>query len=135
MTWAHGADERGSSSVSSVFGIAIFLAFLLLSTQALVHLYATSTVTAVTFDLARQASAADGTCPSPAEIRARLGRWGQSAVRADCIRGVGGSTVVTVSGPSPAAAFGRFASALGVGRADGGWVIERSATYRTEVSP
>lgn len=120
------AGESGASSVASVFGVAIFLAFLLLSTQVLVHLYASSTVTAVAFDTARRASGLGGDCStSETDAIARLGAWGaRSDVLVRC-RQVGESTEVTISGPSPARGLRLF----GAGVVDR---IERGASFRTE---
>lgn len=112
-----------------VFGVAIFLGFLLLATQALVHLYATSTVTAVAFDEARRASTDGGRCEGvDARVRSRLGRWAASPdVEVACTPGSPGGepTVVRVRGPSPAQAlriFGRDTVAR----------IDRSASFLTE---
>jgi hypothetical protein len=118
--------ESGASSVASVFGVAIFLGFMLFSTQVLVHLYASSTVTAVAFDTARRASGLGGDCAaSEADALARLGSWGaQSDVLVRC-RQVGDSTEVTISGPSPA----RGLRVFGAGVVDR---IERGASFRTE---
>jgi hypothetical protein len=130
------ADETGSSALSSIFSVAIFLAFLLVASQALVHLYATSTVTAVAFDTARRASADGSACPPEHQIRARLGSWGNRAgVQTTCVRQPDGTTTVTISGPSPAQAFGGFAGAFGRSDPGGGLRIERGATFHTETSP
>jgi hypothetical protein len=129
------SDERGTVAVSSLVGVVILLLFLLLSTQVLVHLYATSTVTAVAFDTARRASVVDGACPPEAVVRDRLGRWGRTPdVSVRCARGEDGATTVTIAGPSPAAALGRAADAMGLGGTQG-WRLERTASFRTEVAP
>lgn len=124
--------EQGSSSVAAVFGVAIFLGFLLLATQVLVHLYATSAVTAVAFDEARRASGDAGSC-AVAESRARdrLGSWGRrSDVTVACRVVTGGEgTQVSIAGPSPARGLGLFG---GLGVTDR---IERDATFRTEIRP
>jgi hypothetical protein len=130
-------EERGSSSLASVFGVMMFLGLLLVATQVLVHLYATSMVTAVAFDEARRASAAgaDGTvrggCDAGVEprVRSRLGRWGASAsVECRASSSDPGTVTVRVTGPSPA----RSLAALGVVAVSD---IDRSATFRTEVPP
>lgn len=118
--------ETGSSSVGSVFGVAMFLGFLMLSSQVLVHLYTASTITAVAFDAARRASGEGGTCArAETDAIARLGSWGAGPdVTVTCTR-VDETTEVTIAGPSPArslALFGRSA----VDR------IERGARFRTE---
>lgn len=122
------SDESGGVPVSSLFGFAVFLGLLLLATQVLVHLYATSTVTAVAFDTARRAAADGSACPSTEEVRARLGGWGARAT-VTCSSVAGGSTTVTISGPSPAASLRLYADLSGLG------TIERSATVRTEEWP
>jgi hypothetical protein len=55
-------SEEGASSVASVFGVAIFLGFLLMASQVLIHLYATSTIGAIAFDNARRAALSGGDC-------------------------------------------------------------------------
>jgi hypothetical protein len=111
-----------------IFGVAIFLGFLLLSTQVLVHLYATSTIGAVAFDTARRAAADGASCAS---IGARdrvveaLGGYGQRIDDPVC-RSDGDQTVVTVTGPTPARLGGVFGGPLGLDR------IERTARVRTE---
>jgi hypothetical protein len=111
-----------------VVGVAIFLGFLLLASQTLIHLYATSVATGAAFDAARRAAAeGGGGCPSARpQALAALGAYGERAdVEVSCLE-VGGQLQVTVSGPTPAnllAGFGRV-----VGR-DG---IERTAVVRTE---
>lgn len=122
------ADEDGSSAITSVFGVLIFLGFLLLATQVLVHLYATSTVSAVAFDTARRASAEGASCAGiDASSRARqaLGGYGQRIDEPVCTE-QGGTTVVTISGPTPARLVDAFGGGLGLDR------IERTARVRTE---
>ena len=97
--------EDGSSAITAVFGVAIFLIFVLFAAQVLLHLYGTSTVTAVAFDSARLVAGADGVAPAEAEAQARaaLGTYGDdpgltfdwSASDADVV-------VLRVTGPSPA---------------------------------
>lgn len=121
------ASEEGSGPLSAVFGVAIFLGFLLLATQTLVHLYATSTVTTAAFDAARRAaSEAGGGCATvDARVRDLLGSYGDRAVVA--CRESGGQLVVTVQAPSPANLLSGF------GRRDGPPAIERSAAVHLEV--
>ncbi|MDP8969034.1 MAG: hypothetical protein M3N52_00690, partial [Actinomycetota bacterium] len=52
--------EAGTGLVSSLAGITAFLGFLLPAVQVLIHLYATSVVSAAAFDAARLASGASG---------------------------------------------------------------------------
>ena len=121
-------DECGASSIASVFGVAIFLGFMLLSTQVLVHLYASSTVSAVAFDTARRASGLGGDCgTSAANARTRLGTWGaQPGVDIRCDPTADGRIEVIISGPSPA----RGLSIFGTGLIDR---IERGASFRQEL--
>ncbi len=130
-------DQDGSSSVTSVFGVMILLGFLFLATQVLVHLWATSTVTAVAFDEARRVSAAtaDGTvsggCDEHVEsrVRSRLGSWGQSA-SVQCTADLERPEAITVrvTGPTPARSLAGFGFTP-VGD------IDRSATFLTETAP
>lgn len=109
-----------------MFGVAIFLGFLLFATQALVHLYATSTVTAATFEAARRASAetGGGCAEVPARVRGLLGDYG-SRVEVGCAQR-GEQLHVTVRGPSPARLLSGFGDGLGLG------AIERTAVVRVE---
>lgn len=125
VDWLHAED--GVSPVTSVFGVTIFLAFLMLATQVLVHLYATSTVSAVAFDVARRASA-DGAGCDGAAARAHdlLGSYGDPAtVHVSCAED-GEMRVVTITGPTPARMVDAFGAALGTDR------IERTARVRIE---
>lgn len=74
-------DERGSGPISTWIGLLVFLGMLLFAVQALLNLYATSVVTSVTYDAARQVAAADDRVSAlpAAEAQARhlLGRFGQ----------------------------------------------------------
>lgn len=131
------ATEDGSSSVTSVFGVLMFLASLLLATQVLVHLWATSVVTTVAVEEARRvsATAADGSvgggCDDRVEprVRARLGGWGQRA-SVSCAPAADRPEAITVriTGPTPA----RSLAAIGfTPMAD----IDRSATFLAETPP
>jgi hypothetical protein len=127
MRWR---DERGSGHLGAVFGLAVFLGFLLVATQVLVHLSATSNVTAAAFDAARRAAAdGGGGCASaPARARATLGSYGaRPDVAVSC--SVDGDAIrVTVRGPSPAGGLARpFV------RLTSAETIERSATVYREV--
>lgn len=119
--------QDGSGPITSVFSVGIFLGFLLVASQVLVHLYATSTVTAVAFDEARRASTDGGDCVGvDARVRSRLGGWGTSAeVEVSCTVVGDGATTVRVAGPSPARALRIFGTAV-TDR------IDRAATFRTE---
>ncbi|MFA9446293.1 hypothetical protein [Egicoccus sp. AB-alg6-2] len=76
-----GAGESGTSPVTAVFGVTIFLAFIMLATQTLTHLYATSVVTGVVFDAARRAASEHGGGCELAEthLRAGMGAHGAGA--------------------------------------------------------
>lgn len=122
-----GAQE-GSSAITSVFGVLVFLGFLMLATQVLVHLYATSTVSAVAFDTARRAAAEGASCAgidAPGRARRALGDYGRRIDEPVC-SSHGGQAVVTISGPTPARLVDAFGSGLGLDR------IERTARVRTE---
>lgn len=119
--------EEGSSSITSVFGVAIFLGFLLLATQVLVHLFATSTVNAVAFDNARRAAAQDGDCAAAiANATSALGSWGtKPEVAVTCVRD-GEFARLQISGPSPALGLRIY------GQLTGQTTIVRGATVRQE---
>ena len=91
--------ERGTGLIGSTVGVLAFLLFLLLATQTLVRLYATSALSAATFDAARRV--ATGSQPADAEQHARstLGSFGtrprfQWSVDADDVS-------LTVDAPAP----------------------------------
>lgn len=127
-------SEEGSGPITSVFGVAMFLGFLLLASQVLIHLYATSTVTAIAFDEARRASVEGGSCVGvEGRVRERLGEWGADPrVGVECDPGVvaASPTTVRVHGPSPARALAMFARSAAS-------EIDRAASFLTEpmVSP
>ena len=56
-----------------MFGVAIFLAFVLLASQTLLHLYASTLVGSAAFDAARRAAAEDGGGCDAVEPRVRSG--------------------------------------------------------------
>lgn len=119
-------SEDGSGPISAVFGVAIFLGFLLFATQTLVHLYATSTVTTAAFDAARRGAAegGGGCADAAARVRALLGDYGQRAAVA-CDQGPD-QVQVTVTAPSPANLLAGFGTGLGLSD------IERTAAVRVE---
>jgi hypothetical protein len=111
-----------------VFAVAVFLAFLMLSTQVLLHLYTTSTITAVAFDTARRAAGEGSSCESvrfEARIRRALGGYGQRIEQPRCVSS-DGQIEVTIVGPTPARLVDAFGATLGLDR------IERTARVRTE---
>ncbi len=72
--------EAGTGLVGTLAGVSVFLVLLLLATQVLLNLYATSTLTAAAFDAARIVAGADGTGSEVvAEEHARgvLGRFAE----------------------------------------------------------
>jgi hypothetical protein len=71
--------ERGSGLVSTSFGLAFFLAFLLAAVQVLVHLQASSVLSAVADDAASRAARAVPRDQVEAEARDALGRLGDDA--------------------------------------------------------
>ena len=128
-------SESGDSGISAVFGVALFLGFLLLASQVLLHLYATSTVTAVAFDAARRAAAAgpegaerDRCRVEAARARASLGTWGSTA-SVSCDHRDGEFVTVTVRGASPAAGLRIFEDVFERR------IIQRSASVRREGLP
>ncbi len=128
MSPARVRDEDGSSAITTVFGVLIFLGFLMLATQVLVHLYATSTVSAVAFDTARRAAAEGADCDSieaAAHVRRALGGYGERIDEPVCTSDAT-QTVVTITGPTPARMVDAFGGGLGLDR------IERTARVRTE---
>lgn len=77
------ADQAGTGLIATVFGVTVFLVFLLVAVQVVFDLYARSSVTAVAYDAARRVAGADGGATETAELRAEatarttLGRYGQ----------------------------------------------------------
>lgn len=104
--------------------MAIFLAFVLLATQTLVHLYATSAVTATAFDVARRSAAEGGTgCDdAPMQVQRRLGRHA-TAAQITC-QDDGEHLGIRIVTDSPARLFDA------IGGRDGS--IDRTATVRIE---
>lgn len=109
----------------------MFLFFLLLASQVLLHLYAVSVVTSVAFDTARQVAAHGADCgPDGATAAAiaadRLGSYGDGpSVQVTC-RQQEDLTTVTVVARTPARALAT--ASFGLGLAD----IQRTAAVRSE---
>lgn len=110
--------ERASSPLGAVISLTVLLGFLLLASQALVHLYAVSVVNAVAFEAARSAAGYERSChaagrtgivPVASLVRERLG--GDGGLGADdsltvrCVRGPE-DTRVSVGVRSPARGLG-----------------------------
>lgn len=75
------ADESGAGVISSMLGVFVFLLLMLFAVQVLYGLYATSVVTAVTYDAAKAVAGSDGGegAQADAERKAtvQLGRYGR----------------------------------------------------------
>jgi hypothetical protein len=73
-------DERGGGPISMWIGFSVFLVMLLFAVQVLFNLYATSVVTAVSYDAARRVAGGDGgpafIAAAESQARAELGRYG-----------------------------------------------------------
>lgn len=125
-------DEAGSSPVTSIAGLAMFLGFLLLAAQTAIHLYAVSTSTSVMFDEARRVAAATSTggydCgQATTAVRDRLGRWGDEvAITCDGDDGTSEHVRVRLVGPSPADLLSAFGDATGLA------TFERTVQVRAE---
>lgn len=80
-----GSNEAGTGVISTVAGVTVFLVLLLFAVQVLVGLYATSVVTAATYDAAKVLAGADagdsavGRANAEAGARNQLGRYGEKA--------------------------------------------------------
>lgn len=104
-----------------MFGVAIFLAFVLLATQTLLHLYAATLVGSTAFDAARRAAAeGGGGCDVvAARVFAGLGRHADDA--AVSCRDDGDHLAVRIVTASPARIFQQV-----------GGTIERTSVVRVE---
>jgi hypothetical protein len=117
--------ESGTGLVSTLAGIAVFLALLFFAVHLLLNLYATSLVTAVAWDAVRIAAGESGTTAA-AEAHAR----GLLGERADDVAFRWGATddavTLTVSASNPNLLWPGLMSAVGVEE------IERTVTVRAE---
>ncbi|MEX2324274.1 MAG: hypothetical protein WD576_00860 [Nitriliruptoraceae bacterium] len=127
-------DQEGSSPITASISLMMFLGFLLLSSQVLVHLYASSVVAAAAFETARTVAAEGSRCSAagpggddaPTLVRRRLGRYGlHPSLAVRCVDD-GDSTTVRIQIESPARALATpvFPTRL--------VEIDRTATMRTE---
>lgn len=117
MDRARLGAEDGTGPLTATFAVAMFLSFLLLSAQTLVHLSALSTASATAADAARRAAAVGGSCDDAVRrVDALLGTWGE-AVDVTCRRD-GDAVEVRVAGPSPARLAGGIAARVGIGEVD-----------------
>jgi len=97
------SGESGTSPVTALFSVAIFLGFLLMAVQVLVHLYTTSVVTTAAFEAARLEAGAEpaGRAAAQAHATALLGGYG-GRVSFDWSGSSADEVVVRITGPSPA---------------------------------
>ena len=127
---AHVAEETGSGLVSTLAGVLVFLFFVLLAAQILVHLFATSYVNAAAFDAARLASGSDAVSAAAAREHG-LGVLGSFSSRVSAFDVEVGATSVTVRvrADSPALVPGAMGRGLGAA------AIDRTVTVRRELAP
>jgi len=121
-----GDASAGTAVVGTLVGFLIFMLLLLLGAQTLVHLYATSALTAAANEAAQQVATAGG---SPVEVpaaeaaaRSSLGSFGRRNTRFDWIEVDAQRVVLRVTASSP--------GLLPLGRALDR--ISRTVTLRTE---
>jgi hypothetical protein len=100
-----GLTERGTAIVGTLVGFLIFMTLLLLGVQTLVHLYATSALTAAATDAAQEVATGGGS-PSgipgaQAAARASLGRFGAEHTSFDWIEVDAHRVVLRVTAVSP----------------------------------
>lgn len=122
-------DEAGTGLIATVFGVAVFLAFLLLAVQTIFDLYARSAVGAAAFDAARVVAGSDaGATPAAqadAVTNARdvLGHYGRDASFA--WRVTPDEVELTVSVRSPSLLPTLVARPLGLDQIDRSVVVRR----------
>ncbi len=136
-------DEQGSSLVSTVFGVLMFLVMLLFAVQVTTHLHATTVVTTAAFDAARLVSgsadlatgAVDNTCRPPTEselaradthLADLLGGLWEAGGTSDWRATSADEVIVTVSVPTPARVVGGVGVIAGLDR------IERTVSLTRE---
>jgi hypothetical protein len=99
------STERGTAVIGTLVGFCVFMVFLLLAVQTLVHLYATSTLTSAAFDAAhRVAASPDGAASIPmaqTDAQRSLGSFGTSHTRFAWVRADGAEVVLRVQAQSP----------------------------------
>lgn len=139
----HGRHERrdrgeaGTGLVGTVAGVAVFLVLLLVAVQLLFNLYATSTVTSVGYDAAREvasnrvdhaSAAAVGDAESRVERRARqqLGHYGRR-VSFSWAGTDAGTVRLRIQATHPRVGFGQF-----IARPLGFDTIDRTIVIRAE---
>lgn len=127
-TPGHVDGEDGTSPIAATFAVGMFLSFLLLASQTLLHLHALSTASSAAADAARRVAAVGGSCDEGrALVAALLGAWGQQ-VTVTCTRGEA-EVEVRVAGPSPARLAGGIAARVGIGE------VDRAARVPLEAGP
>jgi hypothetical protein len=98
-------DERGTAIIGTLVGFLIFMVLLLLGVQTLVHLYATSSLTAAANAAADQVATGGGSPASvpaaEASARADLGTFGAHDTRFDWIEVDQEQVVLRVTAHSP----------------------------------
>lgn len=81
MVERHDLSESGAGVISGVAGVVVFLLLMLFAVQVLYGLYATSVVTAATYDAAKAVAGSDGGEAARDEAQRRaarqLGRYGE----------------------------------------------------------
>jgi len=119
--------DAGSGPVSAIFGVAVFLGFLLFAVQVTAHLWATSAVTAAAFDAARLVAGERSVTATAAasHLEAILGEYGQR-VTLDWSGSTPDEVVLRVWGPTPAALIRSVGGLAGL---DG---IDRTVRVRRE---
>ena len=121
--------EDGAGLISTLFGVGMVLAFLLLASHVLVHLYARAAVSAAAYDAARLASGAQPLSPAAASAHglAVLGGFADRVHTFDVAVGTD-EVRVHVTADSPALLPAMFGRVLGIDE------IDRTVTVRAERS-
>jgi hypothetical protein len=119
-------DEQGSGLVDTLVSFTIFMLFLLVAVQTLVHLYAISSLTAAANEAAEQVASDGGSAgavpAAQSEALARLGGFGARHTHFDWLEVDGQQVTLRVTAQSPA-----FVPLPGSYRH-----ISRTVTVRTE---
>jgi hypothetical protein len=97
--------EAGTAIVGTLVGFLIFMVLLLLAVQTLVHLYATSAVTAAANEAVQQVAtgggAPSGVPGAEAAARASIGFFGAGRTHFDWVEVDGNEVVLRVTAESP----------------------------------
>lgn len=67
----HSERERGAGTLSTSLGLLVFFALLVFAVQVMYNLYATSVITSLALDAARDVAERDGASPGQAEAEFR----------------------------------------------------------------